>query len=195
MAAVLESPVARKFWPTVLTFGSLHFLIMALGAPLIDIPQYGCMFVTPIYFIVLVVALPIARLRRFWAGTAVFLPYAIIGLLPTYYFEWLASHNLKGLWGVLAWCLIGPLAGLLGDLAYHLLPARLSESRRLTITGSVLGAAIYFTVLLALTTFYKTIDPASHVRYFVQGWTFSLPWMVVNGGFAGYTAHALTRPG
>lgn len=33
----------------------------------------------------------------------------------------------------------------------------------------------------------------SHLAYFARGWYFSLPWLVVNGAFAGYTALAMER--
>ncbi len=183
---------SRGFWKTALFFGALYVILMAVAAPLLDIPNYGCMFVIPAYFIVLLVVFPIVKTGRFWAGTAVFLPYAVVGFFPTYYFEWMTGHSLKGLWGVFAWCLIGPLVGLLGDLAYRFLPPTLSEKRRAIITGAVIGAAVFFTTLFALTQFYVVTSMESHLRYFTQGWYFSLPWLVINGGFAGYTAYAMT---
>jgi len=182
-----------KFWRTVLFFGAIYVVLMAIFAPLMDIPNYGCMFVTPAYLIVLVIVLAIVKTRRFWAGTAAFIPYAVLGFFPTYYFEWMTAHSLRGVWGVFAWCLIGPLAGLLGDLSFKFLPKSVSDRRRAILTGATIGAAIFFTTLLALTTFYKETSMDSHLRFFTQGWSFSLPWLVVNGGFAGYTAYALTR--
>ena len=180
------------FWKTVLFFGALHFTIMAIAAPLIDLPNYGCMFVIPAYFVVLVIALAIVKTGRFWAGTAVFIPYAVLGFFPTYYFEWLTSRSLKGLWGVFAWCLLGPLVGLVGDLAYRFLPPTLSEKRRAIISGATIGAAIFFTTWFALTQFYVLASMESHLRYFAQGWYFSLPWLVVNGSSAAYAAYAMT---
>jgi len=181
-----------SFWKTVLPYGALHFIIMGISAPLIDLPQHGCMFITPAYFIVLVIVLPILILRRFWAGTTVFIPYATLGFFPAYYFEWMTNQSLKSVWGVVAWCLIGPLVGLLGDLTFKFLPRRVSEQQRAIITGAVIGAAIFLTTLVALTTLYKVASMDSHLRYFTQGWYFSLPWLVINGGFAGYTAHMLS---
>ena len=189
-----SSPTPAKFWKTALTFGALHFLVMAVSTPLIDLPEHGCMFVTPAYFIILVIVLPILKTRRFGMGAAVFIPYAVLGFFPTYYFDWLTEQTLKGVWGVFAWCLIGPLVGLLGDLAYKYLPKSISEKRRAILIGMVLGAAIFFTTLTALATFYKVASMDTHLRYFAQGWYFSLPWLVINGGFAGYTAHAMTTP-
>jgi len=34
---------------------------------------------------------------------------------------------------------------------------------------------------------------ASHLRFLDQKWGFTLPWMVVNGAFGGYTVHALVK--
>lgn len=193
MHTIHPSLTAPRFWKTVLVFGALHFLIMAICAPLLDIPEYGCMFVTPAFFIVLVVMLPVLKTNQFFAATSVFLPYAILGFFPTYYFEWMTNHNLKGVWGVFAWCLIGPLVGLLGDLTFKYLPQSFSIKQRAIFTGAVIGAAIFFTTLLALTTFYKTASMDTHLRFFTQGWSFSLPWLLLNGGFAGYTALAITK--
>lgn len=105
----------------------------------------------------------------------------------------MTAHNLKGVWGVFAWCLVGPLVGLLGDITFKFLPKSVSDKRRAILTGAVIGAAIFFTTLLALTTFYQVASMDTHLCFFAQGWSFSLPWLVVNGGFAGYTAYALTR--
>jgi hypothetical protein len=188
--AVAKQP---SFWKTVLLCGALYFVIMAVAAPVLDIPDFGCMFVIPAYFTILAITLAIVKTGRFWAGTAAFIPYAVLGFFPEYYFEWMTQQSLKGLWGVFAWCLIGPLVGLLGDLAYRYAPATLSPKSRAIVTGAVLGAAIFFTTLFALTTFYVQASMDSHLRYFVTGWYFSLPWLVINGGFAGYTAYAMIK--
>jgi hypothetical protein len=182
-----------SFWKTVLFFGVLHFLIMLVSTFLIDLPEHGCMFVTPAFFIVLVVVLSIARTRRFWAGAAVFIPYAVLGFFPVYYYDWVVSHALRGPWGAVAWCLIGPLVGLIGDIVFRYLPGSISDKRRLVITGAIVGAGIYLTLLLALSTFYHAASMDTHLRYFASGWYFSLPWLVINGSFAGYTAYYISR--
>jgi hypothetical protein len=190
MAAGSHAAIGRPFWKTVLAFGALHFLVMTFGL-VVEAYSGGCMFIIPAYFMVLVVMVPILQLRRVGAGAAVFLPYAVLGFPPTYYFEWHVSHGLWGVWGVFAWCLIGPLTGLAGDLAWRWLPRRIPERRRAVATGALLGAAVYATTLLALLTLYRRPDLSGHLRFFTHGVWFSLPWLAVNGGFAGYTAHAL----
>lgn len=164
-----------RFWPTTLTFSLVHFAIMWLGVLLVEPFSGGCMFIIPAYFIVLVVVLPILKLRRFGAGTAVFLLYFLGGLYPTYYFEWQISHSLISPWGVLAWCLAGPLVGLAADLTFRFLPRALPEKWRGTAVGLAAGAALYLTTYLALATLYR--DPAAgpHFRFFTEGVLFTLP--------------------
>ncbi len=178
-----------QFWKTALLFGAIHFLVMSLGV-FIETGSGGCMFIIPAYFMVLPVMLSILILQRFGAGTAVFLPYAILGIYPVYYFEF---PKMFGLWGVVGWCLIGPLVGLVADLTFKFLPQRISEKWQAIILGAVIGAAIFVTTYIALATFYPEPDLGGHFRYFTTGMYFSLPWLIVNGGFAGYTAYALTK--
>lgn len=112
MTASAARSLRPRFWPTVLAFSLLHFGILWSGVLLVEPFSGGCMFISPGYFIVLVVVLPILKLRRFGAGTAVFLLYFLGGLYPTYSFEWQTTHSLISPWGVLAGCLAGPLVGL-----------------------------------------------------------------------------------
>ncbi|HSJ52773.1 MAG TPA: hypothetical protein VLC52_03415 [Anaerolineae bacterium] len=192
MTAATVAPGRARFWKTALLLGAVHFLVMTFGL-VVEAYSGGCMFVIPAYFMVLPVAISILLLRRVGAGAAVFLPYAVLGFPPTYYFEWQQSHALWGVWGVFAWCLIGPLVGLAGDLAYRFLPRSLPERWRAVATGAVLGAAIYLTTYLALAALYRRPELNTHFRFFTEGAWFSVPWLVVNGGFAGYTGYALTR--
>ena len=59
--------------------------------------------------------------------------------------------------------------------------------------GAVIGAALFIATWAALTFFYIPQPPESHYRFFTTGIWFSLPWLIVNGGFAGYTAYAMTK--
>ena len=189
MTATQTNPARSHFWKTVLLFGAIHFLVMCLGI-FVESGSGGCMFIIPAYFMILPLVLPILILRRVGAGTAVFLPYATLGFFPTYYFEF---RKMYGLWGVVGWCLIGPLVGLVADLTYKFLPHRLSERWRAIIVGAVSGAAIFVTTYVALATFYREPNLGPHFRYFTTNAYFSLPWLILNGGFAGYTAYALNK--
>lgn len=117
------------FWRTTLFYGGVHFLVMSYGAFVIEFFQGGCQWIVPAFFMVLPAMLSILTLRRFWAGTAVFLPYAVIGF------------------------------------------------------------GIYLTPLITMTFFYIPQPPESHYHQFTTGIVYSLSWLLVNGGFAGYTAH------
>lgn len=112
-----------KFWKTALLFGAVHFLVMTYGAFVIE--QIDCQFVVPAYFMALPVMLSILTLRRFGAGTVVFLPYAIIGFFAVYYMDYVTLHTMRTVWGAVAWCLGGLLTGLAADLAYRFLPLRI----------------------------------------------------------------------
>ena len=120
-----------------------------------------------------------------------FLPFFLLGLPATYYFEYRMSGNLRSAWGVLAWCLTGPITGLCADLAFRFLPRSLAERWRAVLIGAIFGAAVFITTYLALNYLYVNPDPASHYGYFTEGIWFTLPWLIVNGGLAGYTAYAI----
>jgi len=181
-----------KPWQVVLFFGLLHFLVMSFGNFVME-PRWGCVFVIPAYLMALVVVLPILILRRFGVGTAVFLPFFVLGLPFTYYFEYLGNSSLRGVWAVLAWCLTGPATGLCADLAFRFLPRSWPDRWRAIVTGAIFGAAVFVTTYLALTYLYVNPSLGSHYGYFTVGIGFSLPWLVVNGGLAGYTAYALSK--
>jgi hypothetical protein len=92
-------------------------------------------------------------------------PLFVLGLPLTYSFEYLGNGSLRSVWGVLAW----------------------------RLTGAIFGAAVFVTTHLALTYLYVNPSAASHYGYFTVGVGFSLPWLVVNGGLADYTAYAMSR--
>jgi hypothetical protein len=180
-----------NFWRIALLFGAIHFLVMTYGAFVIE--QADCQFVVPAYFMALPALLSILTLRRFGAGTVVFLPYAILGFYPVYYQDYLMAHTMLNVWGAVAWCLGGLLTGLAGDLAYRYLPSRLPERWRAILTGVVIGLGIYLTPLIAMTFFYIPHPPESHYYMFTTRIAYSLSWLLVNGGFAGYTAYAIQK--
>jgi hypothetical protein len=181
-----------RAWQVVLLFGLLHFVVMSFGNFVME-PRWGCVFVIPAYFMALVVVLPMLILRRFGAGTAVFLPFFILGLPLTYYFSYLGNDGIRSAWGVLAWCLTGPITGLCADLTFRFLPRSLPDRWRAIVTGTIFGAAVFVTTYLALTYLYVNPSTDSHYGYFTVGAGFSLPWLIANGGLAGYTACAMSR--
>ncbi len=192
MDTTLPISNSLKFWKTVLPYGLLYFLIMFLGFAVVEPFSGGCMFIIPAYFMVLIVALPILMLRRFGAGMAVFIPYAVVGFFMDYYYEVVQEKSLT-IWGVVGWCLMGVVVGLSGDLAYRFLPRLIVERWRAVLVGAVIGLLFFLTTLAALASFYSTPSMETHYRFFTQGIYFSLPWLVANGGLAGYTAYAMTR--
>ena len=55
-------------------------------------------------------------------------------------------------------------------------------------------AVTFVVMLVGLTYLYlPNSSMASHLRFFDQKWLFTLPWILVNGAFGGYTAYALTK--
>ncbi len=186
-----QSVPRPKYWKTALIFGAVHFLVMTYGALIIE--QRDCQWVVPAYFMALPVMLSILTLRRFGAGVVVFLPYAIIGFFMVYYMDYVTYHTMLNVWGAVAWCFGGLFTGLAADLAYRFLPARLSEKWRAILTGSIVGLGNYLTPLVAMTFFYIPHPPESHYHLFTSGIAYSLSWLIVNSGFAGYTAYAIQR--
>ena len=188
----IEKTVSHpKFWRTALLLGVLHFLVMTYGAFVIE--QTDCQFVVPAIFMALPAMLSILTLRRFGAGIVVFLPYAILGFYPVYYMDYLTLHTMTSVWGAVSWCLGGLLTGLVGDLAFRFLPSRIPERWRAILTGVVIGLGIYLTPLIAMTFFYVPQPPESHYYMFTTRIAYSLSWLLVNGGFAGYTAYAIQK--
>lgn len=180
-----------KFWKTALLYGAVYFLVMTYGAFVIE--QTDCQFVVPGFFMTLPVMLSILTLRRFGAGTIVFLPYAILGFYPVYYMDYIVNKTMLNVWGAVAWCLGGVFTGLAADLAFRFLPRSLSEQWRAVLIGMVVGLGIYLTPLIAMTYFYIPQPPESHYYMFTTEIAYSLSWLLFNGGFAGYTAFLITN--
>lgn len=180
-----------KFWKTAFMFGAVHFLVMTYGAFAIE--QSDCQWVVPAYFMALPVMLSILTLRRIGAGVVVFLPYAIIGFFMVYYMDYITLHIMLSVWGAVAWCLGGLLTGFAADLAFRFLPPHLPEKWRAILAGATVGLGIYLTPLVAMTFFYVPQPPASHYYLFTTRIVYSLSWLLVNGGFAGYTAYAIQK--
>ena len=188
-----SQPVSRlRFWVTTQICGLLFFIVMGVLGMLVELNDAGCMYVTPAFFMVLVLVYPAARLRRFGAATAVFLLYATVGSFIEYQMQWVVERQLASPWGGLAWGLLGVLVGLITDLTFRYLPPAVSPLWRGAITGAVAGLAFFATTYVAMTTLYAS--PASqqgHFVFFSSRALFSTVWMVLNGALAGYCATAL----
>ncbi len=180
-----------QFWKTALLYGAIHFLVMTYGAFVIE--QIDCQFVVPAYFMALPVMLSILTLRRFGAGTVVFLPYTIIGFFTVYYMDHLTLKNMLNVWGAVSWSLGGLLTGLAADFAFRFIPPRIPELWRAIFVGGIVGLGIYLTPLITMTFFYVPQPSDSHYYLFTTRIVYSLSWLLVNGGFAGYTAYAIRK--
>jgi len=59
-----------------------------------EIEGTGMFFVYMVgYFNALIIILPILKIRQFGMGTAIYLPYAIIGFFVEYYYEWIKTKS------------------------------------------------------------------------------------------------------
>ena len=181
-------------WKAIVLWGLALVAIMMAGA-VIDATQVSgtCMFILVPYFAALAVAYPLLAANRFGAGILTYLPYAVIGFAPLYLFDWQESRALVGLWAVFLWAASGPLTGLLLDLANHSL-RRLSQRVKAVSLGLTMQAVTFFVMLHGLTYLYvPSASAVGHLHFFSREWFFTLPWMMINGAFGGYTAYALQR--
>jgi hypothetical protein len=185
--------IARS-WKTILIWGLGLVAVLMVGA-LIDGSAISgtCMFILMPYFAAITTTVPVIAVNRFGTGILVYVPYALIGFFPLYYFDWLQSGALIGLWAVFVWSATGPLIGVCLDLA-NLLAGRFSARTRAIAVGATMQAVTFVIMLVGLKYLYTpTSSMSSHLYFFDREWFFTLPWMVVNGAFGGYTAYALTK--
>lgn len=181
-----------RFWTTTQICGVIFFSVMGSLGMLVESNDAGCMYVTPAFFMVLILVYPAARLRRFGAATAVFLLYASVGSFIEYQMQWVVDRQLASPWGALAWGLLGVLVGLITDLTFLFLPPAVSPAWRGLLAGAATGLAFFATTYVAMTTLYAS--PASqqtHFVFFSSRAPFTILWLVLNGAFAGYCAVAL----
>ncbi len=143
MATLPQTSVRWRWnaWQTIVLFGVLQLGLYTVGTFFFDffagsatlgfgitpkVAGTGLFFVYMIgYFNALVVILPVLLLRRFGVGTAIYLPYALIGIPVDLYFE---SEVLRGPWAAVGWGLVGLAAGFSVDLAYRYLPKHLDRN-------------------------------------------------------------------
>ena len=187
----LESTLS-SLWRPALIYGLPLFAIYGAAAFLVETYSGSCMFVLPIYFYTLVAVLGVIKTGRFGTGVMIFIPFVLLGVPMDYYGDWVYDQNLISPWYALGW---GPVFlgfGLVADLAYRYAPQGWHPRWRAITTGVAFGLGFYLLVLFALSTFYPAGDETWHLWYFTEGVFFTLPWMLVNGGFGGYTAYSIT---
>lgn len=176
-------------------FGVLQSALTGFGVFFDLLTGIGMFFIYAMaYFNALVVVLPILLIRRFGVGTAVYLPWAVSGLFVEYYLEYVLNPVLRSPWAVVGWGVFGLLVGFSADLVFKFLPESLLLRRRAILTAIGMGLANFLLVLIAVTYFYKPVpvsDPSALTYLSVAPW--SLPWLVVNSAFGGYSAYALFR--
>ena len=183
----------QSAWTTILIWGLALTAVLAVGAFVGEGASGTCMFILMPYFAGLAATMPILKIRRFGAGIGTYIPYAVLGFVPLFMFDWMQSHALRGLWAVFAWCATGPFIGLCADAAWGL-SAKLHDRSRAILVGAVLQAVTFAVILLGLALLY--VDPSagdSHARLFDTKWFFTAPWMALNGAFGGFTAYAIRR--
>lgn len=200
-----------KKWQTVLLFGFLLMIVYGVGTYFFDfyagmatagfgkmgeVWGIGMFFIYMIgYFLAIVIILPILVYKSFGIGVLIFLPYSIVGFFVEYYYEMQATQVLKGIWSVFGWTAIGLLIGLSADITYRFLSGKISLKIKAVIMGVVLALANFVFTLIALIFFYKIQTPLIPVvpgSFFGVAY-FGLPWLIINSGFGGYTAYAISR--
>ncbi len=183
-----------RSWKTILLWGMVLVAVLMVGA-VIDYSGVSgtCMFILMPYLSAVPAVIPVLVVRRAGTGMATFLPYVLIGFFPMYVFDWLQRPALIGLWAVFVYAASGLVIGAGMDLV-HLLAGRLHERTRAILVGATMQALTFAATLVGLGYLYlPTSDMAAHVRFYDQGWFFSLPWMVLNGALGGYTAYTLRK--
>lgn len=186
-------PKQPRLWLSILKFSALLFGVYALSSFLVEAFSGSCMFVIPTYFYALVVTLAILKLKRFGVGTALFLLFIPLGVLLDYLGDWVVDKNLLNPWYALGWAPVFLGYGFVADLAYRFAPKRWHPHWRAVTVGVAFGLAFYLLTLLALTTLYPPAGSEAHVNFFIKGMPFTIPWMLITGGFGGYTAYAISE--
>ncbi len=181
-------------WKPILGWGLIFTGTYMVGAVIDIVGVSGtCMFVLMPYFASLAVTIPLLKVNRFGVGLAAYIPYVVIGFFPMYFSDWLKDHSMVAAWAALVFALSGFIIGIGLDLVYLL--ARRLNPRWCAVTVGAAQQAMTFVVMLVGLTYLYLPDSsmASHLRFLDQKWLFTLPWMLVNGAFGGYTAYALVK--
>lgn len=172
--------------------GILLFVVYMIGAFWeLLVTRDMCMFIMIGYLMSTVVVTAMMVSKRFGMGTMVYIPYALVGLPIEYYMEWVLDPVLIAPWAAVIWSLIGPIVGFFADLAYRFIPKSLHERVQGIIIGVVL-VIVHFMVMLAALAFLY-VDPVPGLEHYLHALGFSIPWLIMNGAFGGYTAYALSQ--
>jgi len=188
----MENRWTRRDYKIGFIGGMLLFIVYMIGAFWeLLVTRDMCMFFMIGYLMAVVVVTAIMTTEKFGIGTLVFLPYAIIGLPMEYYMEWVLDPVLISPFAAIIWSLIGPIVGLSTDLAYRFLPKSVNKHMRGIAVGLVLTAMHFLLMLGALAFLY--LNPVSGLEHYLNALGFTLPWLLMNGAFGGYTAYALSK--
>ncbi len=202
-----------SMWQTIILFSFLVMVVHALGTYFFDyfagtatigfgkmgeVTGIGMFFIYMTgYFTAIIIILPILLFKKFGIGTMIFIPYAVICFFVEYYYEWhsVQFQVLRGIWAVFGWAIVGLLIGLSADVAFRFLPYRVSVRLKSIIAGMLTGIVNFILTLLAMLFFYRSPMPVSPVVHgsFLGVAYFCLPWLIINSGFGGYTAYAISR--
>jgi len=188
----MENRWTRRDVKIAVIGGILLFFVYMIGAFWeLLVTRDMCMFFMIGYLMTTVVVTPMMITKRFGMGTLVFIPYALVGLPLEYYMEWILDPVLISPWAAVIWSLIGPIVGFSTDLAYRFIPKSLQEHIQGVVLGIILAIAHFLVMLAALATLY--INPGPGLEHYLNALGFSLPWLLMNGAFGGYTAYALSQ--
>jgi hypothetical protein len=185
---IMKSAFARK---TVLFWGLILTGVLSVGAVAGELYSGTCMFILMPFFAGLAALMPAVRLRSFGVTVGTYIPYSLIGFFPLYFFDYVQSKAIVGLWAVILFSASGLLIGLAADAAWAA-GRRLGERGRAAAAGAVLQAATFLVMLLGFRYLYvASAAPGGHLHFFTREWFFTLPWMAVNGAFGGYMARMI----
>lgn len=188
----MENGWTRRDLKIALVGGVLLFVVYMIGAFWeLLVTRDMCMFFMIGYLMATVVITPMMMTKRFGMGTLVFIPYALIGLPLEYYMEWILDPVLISPFAAIIWSAIGPIVGFSADLTHRFIPKSANDRTRGVVTGLVL-VTMHFLIMLAALAFLYT-DPLPGLEHYLNALGFTLPWLLMNGAFGGYTAYALSQ--
>ncbi|MBU7009786.1 MAG: hypothetical protein HXS46_03790 [Theionarchaea archaeon] len=174
----------------ILLFSVLLMILIAFGTFFDLVTGIGMFFIYIIsYFHTLIIVLPILLIKKFGAGTSVYVPSALIGLFVEYYMEWMREPVLISPWCVVGWSVIFLAVGFSADVIYRILPDQMHERNRAILTGLFMEVIHFVLILVAVSFFYI---PVPDGESFLSAAYFGLPWLMINSIFGGYTAYALS---